>query len=82
MFDIALMLLLFAFCILLLLQVRLFEYYSDALEQMFQFYATSDKRSKAALVAQAVERGHLAAGPYAATGEELHLLICTAASPY
>ena len=31
---------------------RLFEYYSDALEQMFQFYATSDKRSKAALVAQ------------------------------
>ena len=46
---------------------RLFDYYSDALEQMFQFYATSDKRSKAALVAQAVERGHVAAGPFAAT---------------
>ena len=46
---------------------RLAEYYSDALEQIFAFYATSDKRTKAALTAQAVEKGHLAAGPYAAT---------------
>ena len=46
---------------------RLADYYADALEQIFAFYATADKRTKAALTASAVEKGHLAAGPYAAT---------------
>lgn len=37
---------------------RLFEYYADALAQIFQFYATSDKRTTKALKAQAVSLGH------------------------
>jgi len=45
---------------------RLFAYYSDALEGIFTFYATSDKRSNAALAASAVKAGHVS-GPYAAS---------------
>lgn len=56
---------------------RLFAYYSDALEGIFTFYATSDKRSAAALVASAVKAGHLAAGPYAGA----HSLTVSGRSP-
>ena len=45
---------------------RLFGYYSDALEGVFTFYATSDKRSAHALLTQAVKLGHVA-GPFAAS---------------
>ena len=31
---------------------RLFEYYADALAQIFQYYATEDKRTKKALMSQ------------------------------
>lgn len=56
---------------------RLFAYYSDALEGIFTFYATSDKRSAAALVASAVKAGHLASGPYAGA----HTLTVSGRSP-
>lgn len=45
---------------------RLFGYYSDALESIFTFYATSDKRSQQTLVTQAVKLGHVV-GPFAAS---------------
>ena len=45
---------------------RLFGYYSDSLEGVFSFYATSDKRSQTALLAQAVKLGHVT-GPFAAS---------------
>lgn len=45
---------------------RLFGYYSDALEGVFSFYATSDKRSQTALLMQAVKLGHVT-GPFAAS---------------
>lgn len=44
----------------------LFGYYSDALEQIFQFYATSDKRTARAMVQQAVASGNLT-GPYSSS---------------
>lgn len=55
---------------------RLFSYYSDALEGIFTFYATSDKRSQAALIAGAVKAGHVV-GPFAAS----HALTVGGRSP-
>ena len=47
---------------------RLFEYYRESLEQMFMFYASSDRRTARALCAQAAAAGEAFGGRSGAGG--------------